>query len=79
MKQHMAEAIIPKRRQAEADLAQGLNSAQVCQRLAIRAQTFHRRRNQYGGLQADEAKCLKEREAENTRLKCLIAEFGMSC
>ena len=46
MKRHTAEEIIPKLRQAEADLAQGLTIAQVCQRLAISEQTFHRWRNQ---------------------------------
>jgi len=30
-----------------------LTIAQVCQRLAISEQTFHRWRNQYGGLNAD--------------------------
>jgi putative transposase len=74
MKRHTAEEIIPKLRQAEADLAQGLTIAQVCQRLAISEQTLHRWRNQYGGLKQDEAKRLKEREAENARLKRLVAE-----
>ena len=49
MKRHTAEEIIPKLRPAEADLAQGLTIAQVCQRLAISEQTLHRWRNQYGG------------------------------
>jgi putative transposase len=76
MKRHSAEQIIPKLRQAEADLAQGLTIAQVCQRLAIGEQTFHRWRNQYGGLKADEAKRLKELEAENARLK-RVAELAL--
>jgi putative transposase len=77
MKRHTAEEIIPKLRQAEADLAQSLTIAQVCQRLAISEQTFHRWRNQYGGLKADEAKRLKELEIENTRLKRLVAELAL--
>lgn len=77
MKRHTAEEIIPKLRQAEADLAQGLTIGQVCQRLAISEQTFHRWRNQYGGLKADEAKRLKELEAENVRLKRLVAELAL--
>lgn len=77
MKRHTAEQIIPKLRQAEADLAQGLTIAQVCQRLAISEQTLHRWRNQYGGLKADEAKRLKELEAENARLKRLVAELAL--
>ena len=50
MKRHTAEEVIAKLRQAEADLAQGLNIAQVCQRLGVSEQTLHRWRNQYGGL-----------------------------
>jgi len=37
-------------------------------------QTFHRWRNQYGGMKAEEAKRLKKLEEENKRLKGLLAE-----
>ena len=77
MKRHTAEEVILKLRQAEADLAQGQTLAHVCQKLAISEQTFHRWRNQYGGLKADEAKRLKELEAENARLKRLVAELAL--
>ena len=36
--------------------------------------TFHRWRNQYGGMKAEEAKRLKQLEEENQRLKKLLAE-----
>ena len=42
--------------------------------LEISEQTFHRWRNQYGGMKAEEAKRLKELEEENKRLKKLLAE-----
>ncbi len=74
MQRHTPEQVITKLRQAEADLAQGLSIAQVCQRLGVSEQTLHRWRNQYGGMKADEAKRLKELEAENARLKRLVAE-----
>ena len=77
MKRHTAEEVIAKLRQAEANLAQGLNVAQVCQRLGVSEQTLHRWRNQYGGLKQDEAKRLKELEAENARLKRLVAELAL--
>jgi transposase-like protein len=77
MKRHTAEEIILKLRQADTDLAQGLSFAQVCQRLAVSEPTLHRWRNQYGGLKADEAKRLKELEAENARLKRLVAELSL--
>ena len=77
MKRHTAEEVITKLRQAEADLAQGLCIAQVCQRLGISEQTLHRWRNQYGGMRQDEARRLEELEAENARLKRLVAELAL--
>ena len=71
MKRHTAEEVIAKLRQAEADLAQ------ACQRLGVSEPTLHRWRNQYGGLKQDEAKRLKELEAENARLKRLVAELAL--
>ena len=47
---------------------------QVCQALEISEQTFHRWRNQYGGMKSEEAKRLKELEIENQRLKKLLAD-----
>jgi putative transposase len=38
---------------------------------------LHRWRNQYGGMKADEAKRLKELEAENARLKRLVADLAL--
>ena len=77
MKRHTAEEVIAKLRQAEAALAQGLGVAQVCQQLGVSEQTLHRWRNQYGGLKQDEARRLKELEAENGRLKRLVAELAL--
>ncbi len=77
MKRHTAEEVIPLLRQAEADLAQGHSLGQVCQKLGVSEATFHRWRNQYGGLKQDEAKRLTELEAENARLKRLVAELAL--
>jgi transposase-like protein len=59
------------------DLGSGLSIAQVCQKLAVSENTFHRWRAQYGGMKADEAKRLKELEAENARLKRPVAELAL--
>ena len=74
-KRHSPEQVIAKLRQAEADGAAGLTLGQVCQKLGISEQTFHRWRHQYGGLKADDAKRLKELAAENARLKRLVADL----
>jgi putative transposase len=76
-KRHTPEQIITKLRAAEIDLANGQSIGQVCQKLAVSEQTFFRWRNQYGGLKQDDAKKLKELEAENERLKRLVADLSL--
>lgn len=73
-KRHTPEQIIRKLREADGMLTGGRTIGQVVQALEISEQTFHRWRNQYGGMKAEEAKRLKELEAENKRLKKLLAE-----
>ncbi len=73
-KRHTPEQIIRKLREADAMLASDKTIGQVCQALEVSEQTFHRWRNQYGGMKAEEAKRLKKLEQENKRLKKLLAE-----
>jgi len=74
---HSPEQIIAKLREADALLAGGAAMGQGCQKLEVSEQTFHRSRNQYGGMKAAEAKRLKELEIENTRLKKLVADLSL--
>lgn len=74
---HGPEQIIAKLREADALLATGASIGQVCQRIEVSQQTFHRWRNQYGGMKAADAKRLKELELENGRLKKLVAELTL--
>ena len=76
-KRHDPEQIIKKLRDADAMLASGKTIGQVCQALEVSEQTFHRWRNQYGGMKAGEAKRLKELEDENRRLKKVVAELTL--
>jgi transposase-like protein len=55
-------------------LAEGREVPEVAKQLEISEATYHRWRAQYGGLKANDAKRLKELQAENTRLKRLLAE-----
>ena len=59
---------------AERLLAEGKSIEEVCRELEITESTFHRWRNQCGGMKADDAKRLKQLETENARLKKLLAE-----
>ncbi len=74
---HSPEQIIAKLREADALLGGGATIGQVCQKLEVAEATFHRWRNQYGGMKANEAKRLKQLEQENVRLKKLLAEQAL--
>ncbi len=77
MQKHTPDQIIPKLRATEVDLATGMTIGQVCQKSTISENTFHRWRQQYGGMKADDAKRLKKLEVENERLKRLIAQLAL--
>lgn len=72
-----AEEIVSKLRLAEVDLAKGGSIEEVCKKLQISTQSFYRWRKEYGGLEIDQAKKLKELERENTRLKRLVADQAL--
>ncbi len=76
-KSYTAEEIIGKLREAEVALAQGVTMAAVIRRLGVSEPTYYRWRKEYGGLQVDQAKRLKELERENARLKKLVAEQAL--
>ena len=76
-KKHSPDQIIAKLREADALLGGGATIAKVCQKIEVSEQTFHRWRNQYGGMRANQAKRLKELEQENARLKKLVAEQAL--
>ena len=74
-KRHTAAQIVRKLEDADRRLTAGQSIAQVCQALEVSEATYHRWRNQYGGMKAEEARRLKELEVENTRLKKMVAEL----
>jgi hypothetical protein len=55
----------------------GKDLAAVLQGLEISEATYHRWRNQYGGMKSEEAKRLKKLEEENARLKKLVADQAL--
>ena len=73
-RRHTPEQVIRKLREADKLLAEGADIATVAKHLEVSEQTYHRWRNQYGGMKADDAKRLKELERENTRLKHIVAD-----
>ena len=55
----------------------GMPVAEVIRRLGISEQTFYRWKKEYGGLQPDQARELKQLQDENARLKKLVAELSL--
>lgn len=76
-KRFAIEQIISKLRQAEIMFSEGKNVEEVSKKLEITAQTYYRWRKEYGTLQMDQAKRLKELEKENTRLKRVVADQAL--
>ena len=76
-KRHGPEEIVRKLRDADAMLNAGKDLAAVLQALEITESSYHRWRNQYGGMKAEEAVRLKKLEDENRRLKQLVADQAL--
>ena len=76
-KRFTTEQIITHLREAEVLLSQGKRVGEVCRQLEVSENTYYRWRREYGGLEIDQAKRLKEIEKENQRLKKLVAEQAL--
>jgi len=79
---HEATQVYPgagcwKIREGERLLNEGQDLVEVLRHLEVSEATFNRWRAVYGGMKADEAKRLKTLEAENQRLKKLVAEQAL--
>ena len=73
-KNHTPEQIITKLRKVEALTAQGATVAEAVKQIEVSEQTYYRWKKQYGQMDRNQAKRLKELEKENARLKKLLAE-----
>jgi len=76
-RRHTPDQVIRKLREGEKLLGEGKDLAEACEHLEISGASWHRWRNQYGGMKADEAKRLRELERENGRLKKLVADQAL--
>jgi putative transposase len=67
------EQIIAVLKQAEL----GMPIPELIRKVGISEQTFYRWKKQYGGLQPDQARELKQLQEENARLKKLVADLSL--
>ena len=76
-KGHSPEKILNKLRQVEVSVANGKSVAQAIRDISVSENTYYRWRQEYGGLNLDQARRLKKLERENARLKRTIADLAL--
>ena len=69
------EEIIAKLKEFEVRLSQGESAGMAVKSIGVTEQTYYRWRKEYGGLQVNQAKRLKDMEKENTRLRKAISDL----
>lgn len=76
-KKYRPEQVVNLLRQIEVSVANGKTTPLACREAGITDQTYYRWRREYGGLQTDQARRLKELEQENGRLKRIVANLNL--
>jgi transposase len=76
-RRHTPEQVVRKLREADRLLGEGMELPEVIKQLEVSEHTFYRWRNQFGGMKAEDVKRLKELEAENQRLKRIVADQAL--
>jgi putative transposase len=76
-KRSTPEQIVAKLRQVEVLTAQGKLVAEAVRAIGISEPSYYRWRAEYGGLELDQVKRLKQLEAENARLRRAVADLTL--
>jgi transposase-like protein len=71
------EEIVSKLRQADVLLAQGTKVPDVVRTLGVTQVTYYRWRREFGGLQTDQVKRMKDLELENQRLRKAVSDLTL--
>ena len=72
-KRYSVEQIVAAVKQHEL----GTPVAEIARKLGIAEQTFYRWKKEYGGLEPDQARELKQLREENARLKKIVADLSL--
>jgi alkylhydroperoxidase family enzyme len=73
---HTPEGIVAKRRQAEVLIGQGKTVADAVRAIGVMEPTY-RWRTEFGGLQLDQVRRLKELERQNARLRKAVSDLTL--
>ena len=76
-KKYKAEDIVSKLRQVDVLVAQGNKVPDAVRSIGVTQETYYRWRREFGGLQMDQVKRLKELELENQRLRKAVSDLTL--
>ncbi len=76
-KAHTPEEIVAKLRQVDVLVSQGQGVADAVRPIGVTEVTYYRWRQEYGGLETEQVKRLKELETENARLRRAVADLTL--
>jgi putative transposase len=76
-KRYKAEEIVSKLRQVDVLVAQGNNVPDAVRSIGVTQVTYYRWRREYGGLQMDQVKRMKDLELENQRLRKAVSDLTL--
>ena len=76
-KKYQPEQVVNLLRQIEVAVANGKSTALACKDAGVTEQSYYRWRKEYGGLQVDQARRLKELEQENGKLRRLVSDLSL--
>jgi len=76
-KAHAPEEIVSKLWQVEVLIGQGKTVADAVRTIGVTEPTYYRWRAEFGGLELDQVKRLKELERENARLRKAVSDLTL--
>src|SRR3954449_2388587 len=76
-KSYKPEEIVAKLRQVDVLTSQGKNVAEAIRSIGVSEVTYYRWRQEFGGLEGDPGKRLKDLETENSRLRRAVSDLTL--
>ena len=76
-KRYKAEEIVSKLRQVDVLVSQGTKVPDAVRSIGVTEVTYYRWRREYGGLQMDQVKRMKDLELENQRLRKAVSDLTL--
>ena len=76
-KRHTPEQVVTKLAEGDRMLNEGKTVAEVARHFGITETTWYRWKSTYGGAKVQDVKRLKELEAENRKLKIMVADQAL--